>query len=93
MLLHFSDLLSDILDILGKDYDIKLAEQYQGTKATLQSCFKLLKAMARGNSLVQGRLFNQLDFLLNVKGAEPEMADAVIEVKCIITNSSLTWLF
>ena len=76
------DLLSDIFDILGKEYDVKLAEQYQGMKATLQSSFKLLKAMARGNAVVQGRLFDQLDFLLNVKGAEPEMADAVLEVSC-----------
>lgn len=78
---HVPDLLSDIFDILAKEYDLKLADQYQGMKATLQASFKLLKAISRGNAAVQGRLFDQLDFLLGVKGAEPEMADAVLEVR------------
>ena len=66
--------------ILAKEYDVKLAEQYQGMKATLQASFRLLKAISRGNAVVQGRLFDQLDFLLAVKGAEAEMAEAVLEV-------------
>lgn len=36
--------------------------------------------MARGNELVQQRLFDRLDMLLNIKGAEPEMAECLIEV-------------
>lgn len=74
------DLLSDIFDILSKEYDVKLADQYQGMKAALQASFRLLKAICRGNPTVQARLFDQLDFLLQVKGAEPEMAEAVLEV-------------
>ena len=49
-------------------------------KAALQASFRLLKAICRGNPVVQGRLFDQLDFLLRVKGAEPEMAEAILEV-------------
>lgn len=80
---HLSDLLSDIFDLLSKEYDVKLANQYQGMKATLQKSFQLLKAIAKGNSTVQSRLFHRLDFLLKVKGAEPEMAEALTEVKSV----------
>jgi len=69
-----------VFDILSKEYDIKLADQYLGMKQTLQTSFKLLKAISRGNSVVQARLYDRLDFLLKVKGAEPEMAEAVTEV-------------
>ncbi len=41
----------------------------------------LLKVMARGNEAVQQRLFDRLDMLLNIQGAENEMAEALIEVK------------
>ena len=36
--------------------------------------------MCRGNEVVQHRLFDRLDLLLSTKGAEPEMAEALIEV-------------
>jgi len=37
--------------------------------------------MARENALVQQRLFDRLNMLLHIKGAESEMAEALIEVK------------
>ena len=40
----------------------------------------LLNVMARDNETVQQRLFDRMDMLLNIKGAEPEMADALVEV-------------
>lgn len=55
-------------------------------KATLQASFRLLKAISRGNAAVQGRLFDQLDFLLRVKGAEIEMAEAVMEVRILLSD-------
>ena len=45
-----------------------------------RKCFSLLKAMARENALVQQRLFDRLDMLLHIRGAESEMAEALIEV-------------
>ena len=39
-----------------------------------------MKAMARGNPVVQERLFDRLDMMLGIVGAEAEMAVALIEV-------------
>ena len=36
--------------------------------------------MARDNETVQQRLFDRMDMLLNIQGAEPEMAEALVEV-------------
>ena len=36
--------------------------------------------MARGNEQVQQRLFDRMDMLLNIQGAEAEMAEALTEV-------------
>ena len=36
--------------------------------------------MARGNEAVQQRLFDRLDMLLNIQGAEGAMAEALTEV-------------
>lgn len=54
--------------------------QYSGIQAIFQKCFLLLKAMARGNPEVQRRLFDRLDMLLTIEGAEAEMAEALTEV-------------
>jgi hypothetical protein len=55
-------------------------EQYGGIHEVFQQSFLLLKAMARENETVQQRLFDRLDMMLNIQGAEAEMADALIEV-------------
>ncbi len=58
-----------------------LQEQYSGIRTIFRKCFALLKVMARGNDTVQHRLFDRLDMLLNIQGAEPEMAEALVEVR------------
>lgn len=63
------------------DLVVTLQEQYSGIREVFQQAFCLLQAMARGNEIVQQRLFDRLDMLLNIKGAEPEMAQALTEVR------------
>jgi len=45
----------------------------------LKKCLKLLKALARGNDLVQMRIFERLDSLLKIKVVEVDMAVALRE--------------
>ena len=62
-------------------------DQYAGIREIFQKCFVLLKVMARGNEAVQQRLFDRLDMLLNIQGAENQMAEALIEVKrCLVVR-------
>jgi len=42
--------------------------------------------MARGNKLVQGRLFDRLDMLLSKEGAGHELAEALTEVSVVDTT-------
>lgn len=42
--------------------------------------------MARGNDIVQQRLFDRLDLLLNIQGAEANLADALTEVRNHVTT-------
>ena len=46
-----------------------------------EKSFTLLRVMARGNEHVQQRLFDRLDMILNVRGAEPKMAECLTEVR------------
>lgn len=50
-------------------------------KKVFQRTFTLLKLMARGNKLVQGRLFDRLDMLLSTEGAGEELAECITEVR------------
>ena len=59
-------------------------EQYSGVRNIFQKAFELLKAMARGNPTVQQRLFDRLDILLNIQGAESQMAQALVEVSSFL---------
>ena len=43
--------------------------------------FLLLRAMARGNKQIQQRLFDRLDILLGLQGAEAQMAECLTEVR------------
>ena len=45
-----------------------------------RKCFSLLQALARGNAVVQQRLYSRLDRLLTIRGAEAQMANALSEV-------------
>jgi len=55
-------------------------EQYRGLETVLKKCLKLLKALARGNDLVQMRIFERLDNLLKIKVVEVDLAVALREV-------------
>ena len=55
-------------------------DQYSGMRRIFDKSFMLLKCMARGNEQVQQRLFDRIDLLLNVQGAEPKMAECLTEV-------------
>ena len=56
-------------------------EQYRGLETILKKCLKLLKALARGNDLVQLRMFERLDNLLRIKVVEADLAIALKEVR------------
>jgi inositol 1,4,5-triphosphate receptor type 1 len=78
-ILYNFGVLADIFDVLDKEIDIRLS-QYAGLREIFRQCFCFLQAMARGNTEVQSRLFDRLDKLLMVRGAEAELADALTEV-------------
>ena len=50
-------------------------------ETVLKKCLKLLKALARGNDMVQMRIFERLDTLLKIKVVEIDLAVALREVK------------
>ncbi|XP_023930445.1 inositol 1,4,5-trisphosphate receptor type 3 [Lingula anatina] len=79
-ILYNQAILEDMFDILAKEFDVSLVEQYRGLQQVFQKALGLLTVMARGNASVQERLFNRLDVLLNVKGAEQELGEALAEV-------------
>ncbi|XP_070537450.1 LOW QUALITY PROTEIN: inositol 1,4,5-trisphosphate-gated calcium channel ITPR3-like [Ptychodera flava] len=79
-ILYNFGILADIFDILSQEIDVRLMEQYAGLQEIFKKCFELLRVMARGNDIVQIRLYDRLDVLLNIKGAEAEMARALTEV-------------
>ena len=49
----------------------------------MKKSLKLLKALARGNDLVQMRMFERLDTLLKIKVVESDLAIALKEVTMI----------
>nr|XP_006825393.1 PREDICTED: inositol 1,4,5-trisphosphate receptor type 1-like [Saccoglossus kowalevskii] len=79
-ILYNFGVLADIFDIVAQEIDVRLMEQYSGLQAIFKKCFAFLQVMARGNEIVQKRLYDRLDVLLDVKGAEAEMAKALTEV-------------
>ena len=62
-------------------------EQYRGLETVLKKCLKLLKALARGNDLVQMRIFERLDNLLKIKVVEVDLAVALREVTCCCSHA------
>lgn len=67
-------------DIMSQEIDAKLMEQYRGIEEILKKSLKLLKALARGNDVVQMRMFERLDTLLEIKVVESELSVALKEV-------------
>ncbi|KAI8488683.1 hypothetical protein Bbelb_337120, partial [Branchiostoma belcheri] len=72
--------LESVLEVLFQKVDMHLQEQYSRQQVIFKKCFKLLRVLARGNEIVQLRLFERLDDLLKVRGAEVEMAKAITEI-------------
>ncbi|XP_064638655.1 inositol 1,4,5-trisphosphate receptor type 3-like isoform X2 [Lineus longissimus] len=79
-ILYNHEILSDIFDILSQEIDVRLLDQYGGIQMVFKKTFILLQRLARGNEVVQQRLFDRLDKLLTIQGAEAEMAIALTEV-------------
>nr|XP_022345635.1 inositol 1,4,5-trisphosphate receptor type 3-like isoform X6 [Crassostrea virginica] len=79
-ILYNHGVIEDMFSILQQEIDVKLLDQYTGMKKVFQRTFTLLKLMARGNKLVQGRLFDRLDMLLSTEGAGEELAECITEV-------------
>ncbi|XP_062567417.1 inositol 1,4,5-trisphosphate receptor type 3-like isoform X1 [Saccostrea cucullata] len=79
-ILYNHGVIEDMFSILQQEIDVKLLDQYTGLRNVFQRTFTLLKLMARGNKLVQGRLFNRLDLLISTEGAGEELAECLTEV-------------
>nr|KAG5691426.1 hypothetical protein BaRGS_016342 [Batillaria attramentaria] len=79
-ILYNNGVLEDAFTILTQKIDVKLSEQYSGLHKVFQKTFTLLRFMARGNKVVQGRLFDRLDVLLSKEGAPAELAECLTEV-------------
>ncbi|XP_065833160.1 inositol 1,4,5-trisphosphate-gated calcium channel ITPR1-like isoform X3 [Oscarella lobularis] len=78
-ILYNFGILGDIFDIIEDEIDVE-REEYQGLQLIFRKSFRLLQALAHGNPVVQQRLYQRLDQLLTIRGAESEMANALIEV-------------
>ncbi|KAI0214643.1 hypothetical protein LSAT2_000247 [Lamellibrachia satsuma] len=80
-ILYNHDIINLVFNILCQEIDIRLENQYKTLiEFIFCKCFRLLKGLARGNSKVQLCLFERVDQLLAIRGAEAEMAEAVIQV-------------
>ena len=77
----FSEVLSLVFDILSQEIDPKVMDQYRGLEEIMKKSLQLLKSLARGNDVVQTRMFEKLDTLLRIKCVEPELAVALKEVR------------
>lgn len=75
-----AEVLTLTFDIMSQEIDAKLMEQYRGIEEILKKSLKLLKALARGNDVVQMRMFERLDTLLEIKVVESELSVALKEV-------------
>ena len=58
--------------------------RYEGIRTIMKATLKLLQGLCKGNSHVQEEIFRHLDTLLEIKGVEPELANALIEVNYTI---------
>ena len=75
-----AEVLGLVFDVLSQEIDPRLIDQYRGLEEILKKSLQLLKAIARGNDVVQTRMFEKLDTLLKIKVVEPELAIALKEV-------------
>lgn len=78
-ILFNAGVLVDLFDVLSKPMDVNLKE-YDGLREIFGLCFKVFGLLARQNPVVQERLFDRLDFLIDVEGAEKAKARALCSV-------------
>ncbi|KAH3809582.1 hypothetical protein DPMN_137955 [Dreissena polymorpha] len=86
-ILYNNGVLEDCFIILEQEIDVKLLDQYKGLRQVFEKTFTLMRRLAKGNEVVQERLFDRLDLLLATEGAAPELAEALTEV---FTNNTHT---
>ncbi|KAH3742154.1 hypothetical protein DPMN_048890 [Dreissena polymorpha] len=86
-ILYNNGVLEDCFIILEQEIDVKLLDQYKGLRQVFEKTFTLMRRLAKGNGVVQERLFDRLDLLLATEGAAPELAEALTEV---FTNNTHT---
>ena len=55
-------------------------EQYRGIEEILKKSLKLLQALAKGNDVVQMRMFERLDTLMKIKVVESDLSICLKEV-------------
>ena len=58
----------------------RLQHQYKETRQVIRKSLTLLRAMAMNNADVENRIFESLDFLLSIEGAESELGQLISEV-------------
>ncbi|KAK6195492.1 hypothetical protein SNE40_000911 [Patella caerulea] len=87
-ILYNHGVLEDALTILSQAIDVKLLDGYvQNLKKIFSKTFLLLQWMTKNNKVIQMRLFDRLDMLLNKEGAPIELAELLTE---IFTGNSTT---
>lgn len=62
-------------------YSCVKQEQYRGIRTIVVKSIHLLRYLAKGNDLVQKRIYDRMDALLKVQVVESEIASALKEVK------------
>jgi len=72
--------LADIMDIFKKPIDMSMREKYTGLIEIRKKCFTFLNMFCRKNKAIQARLFDQMDNLLLVQGAEKELGLLIAEM-------------
>jgi len=78
--LDSSRALADIMEILRKPFTLAVKEQKDELIEIRKMCFRLLQRYCRKEQTIKTRLFEMLDELLAVEGAEEEMAECVAEL-------------
>lgn len=79
-ILYNNSIISSCFAILSLPVDFSLEKQYYRMRQVLANTFLLLKYLTKSNETVQERLFNRLDMLLLIEGAEQELAEVIREV-------------
>ena len=58
--------------------------QYRASREVLESTLELLKFLIKDNKYVQTRAFDNFDFLIDIKGVEARLGEALLEVSSLL---------